>query len=249
MKSESYTGSTIPKEEAHMSVKPQFHNILHSLAAWCDAHHKQPFSQGGKTDLQDLALLCGHHHHRAASPREAPLVLGFSLAPTPRRPEIAMEGGGEGAEPAAVASAAAAAEVEVEVKNPRCFMDVSIGGEIEGRIVIELYASVVPRTAENFRALCTGEKGVGAVTGVPLHYKVCPGLAVRVLPVVFPGCSLGGSTRERMPAAVRLIVVGGCLSYPSWGLCGFADEFDAVCVLVRFPPDDYDLVVRSQRFA
>uniref|UniRef100_A0A0E0DYW7 peptidylprolyl isomerase n=1 Tax=Oryza meridionalis TaxID=40149 RepID=A0A0E0DYW7_9ORYZ len=82
-----------------------------------------------------------------------------------------MEGGGEGAEPAAVASAAAAAEVEVEVKNPRCFMDVSIGGEIEGRIVIELYASVVPRTAENFRALCTGEKGVGAVTGKPLHYK------------------------------------------------------------------------------
>ncbi|EEC80231.1 hypothetical protein OsI_22166 [Oryza sativa Indica Group] len=79
-----------------------------------------------------------------------------------------MEGGGEGAEPAAVASAAAA---EVEVKNPRCFMDVSIGGEIEGRIVIELYASVVPRTAENFRALCTGEKGVGAVTGKHLHYK------------------------------------------------------------------------------
>ncbi|XP_052160128.1 peptidyl-prolyl cis-trans isomerase CYP40-like isoform X1 [Oryza glaberrima] len=79
-----------------------------------------------------------------------------------------MESGGEGAEPAAVASAAAA---EVEVKNPRCFMDVSIGGEIEGRIVIELYASVVPRTAENFRALCTGEKGVGAVTGKHLHYK------------------------------------------------------------------------------
>uniref|UniRef100_A0A0E0L9C1 peptidylprolyl isomerase n=1 Tax=Oryza punctata TaxID=4537 RepID=A0A0E0L9C1_ORYPU len=80
-----------------------------------------------------------------------------------------MEGGGEGAEPAVAPAAATAAEVEV--KNPRCFMDVSIGGEIEGRIVIELYASVVPRTAENFRALCTGEKGVGAVTGKPLHYK------------------------------------------------------------------------------
>ncbi|XP_020115214.1 peptidyl-prolyl cis-trans isomerase CYP40 [Ananas comosus] len=62
------------------------------------------------------------------------------------------------------AAAAAAAE-------PRCYMDVSIGGEMEGRIVVELYASVVPRTAENFRALCIGEKGVGPNTGVPLHYK------------------------------------------------------------------------------
>jgi peptidyl-prolyl isomerase D len=72
--------------------------------------------------------------------------------------------------------AAAAAAAAAEVKNPRCFMDITIGGEMEGRIVIELYASVVPRTAENFRALCTGEKGVGvgvgAAIGKPLHFKV-----------------------------------------------------------------------------
>ncbi|KAK9012166.1 hypothetical protein V6N11_040235 [Hibiscus sabdariffa] len=55
--------------------------------------------------------------------------------------------------------------------NPRCYLDICIGGELEGRIVIELYKDVVPKTAENFRALCTGEKGVGPNTGASLHYK------------------------------------------------------------------------------
>ncbi|XP_064418029.1 peptidyl-prolyl cis-trans isomerase D isoform X2 [Latimeria chalumnae] len=57
--------------------------------------------------------------------------------------------------------------------NPTVFFDVDIGGE-RGRIVFELFADIVPKTAENFRALCTGEKGIGPTTGKPLHFKGCP---------------------------------------------------------------------------
>merc|ERR1712060_135024 len=39
-----------------------------------------------------------------------------------------------------------------------------------GRILMELRADVAPKTAENFRSLCTGEKGVGK-SGKPLHFK------------------------------------------------------------------------------
>jgi len=59
-----------------------------------------------------------------------------------------------------------------EMGRGRCFLDIGIGEELEGRIVVELYDDVTPKTAENFRALCTGEKGIGPNTGVPLHFKV-----------------------------------------------------------------------------
>merc|ERR1711988_204998 len=49
----------------------------------------------------------------------------------------------------------------IKMANPRCFFDITIGGADAGRIVMELRADVVPKTAENFRALCTHEKGFG----------------------------------------------------------------------------------------
>jgi len=59
---------------------------------------------------------------------------------------------------------------ETKKARSRVFFDVTIGGKPAGRITFELYNDVVPKTAENFRALCTGEKGVGKA-GKPLHFK------------------------------------------------------------------------------
>ncbi|KAI3979817.1 hypothetical protein MKX01_013912 [Papaver californicum] len=54
--------------------------------------------------------------------------------------------------------------------NPKVFFDIAIGNAKAGRIVMELFKDVIPKTAENLRCLCTGEKGIG-LSGKPLHYK------------------------------------------------------------------------------
>lgn len=59
-------------------------------------------------------------------------------------------------------------------RNPLVYLAIKVGQESVGRIIIELRADVVPKTVENFRALCTGERGVAAGTGTRLHYKGTP---------------------------------------------------------------------------
>jgi cyclophilin family peptidyl-prolyl cis-trans isomerase len=76
-----------------------------------------------------------------------------------------------------------AAEKE-KPKLPQCFMDITADDKPLGRIVVELRSDVVPKTAENFRALCTGEKGFG--------YKASP--FHRIIPDFM--CQGGDFTRQ-----------------------------------------------------
>lgn len=57
--------------------------------------------------------------------------------------------------------------------NPQVYMDVKAGKTNLGRMIILLRADLAPKTAENFRALCTHEKGYGYLSSV--FHRVIPG--------------------------------------------------------------------------
>ncbi len=65
----------------------------------------------------------------------------------------------------------------LNMTKPRVFFDVTADGASLGRIVMELEKDIVPKTVENFRALCTGEKGIG-YRGSTFH-RVIPGFMLQ----------------------------------------------------------------------
>jgi len=67
-----------------------------------------------------------------------------------------------GARRAAAFVVRAAGDLALQAKVTRkCFFDVEIGGELAGKVVIGVFGEVVPKTVDNFLALCTGDKGYG----------------------------------------------------------------------------------------
>eukprot|EP00605_Chrysophyceae_sp_TOSAG23-4_P000201 GSChrysophyteH1.ASY1.ANO1.237.1 assembled CDS len=59
---------------------------------------------------------------------------------------------------------------DLEKVTNHVYFDIEIDEKPAGRILFGLFGDTIPKTAENFRALCTGEKGVGK-SGKPLHYQ------------------------------------------------------------------------------
>lgn len=76
------------------------------------------------------------------------------------------------------------AQLEFNITH-KVFMDIEIERVPKGRITMGLFGEIAPRTVENFRCLCTGEKGKSAETGYPLHYKgsefhrIIPGFCIQ----------------------------------------------------------------------
>jgi len=95
----------------------------------------------------------------------------------PQAKEGKAQSEGSGTKREADATLAAAPPDKKARKNPQVYFDIKIGKSSVGRIIMLLRADVTPKTAENFRALCTGEKGFG-YAGCTFH-RVIPGFMLQ----------------------------------------------------------------------
>ncbi|XP_047057348.1 peptidyl-prolyl cis-trans isomerase-like [Lolium rigidum] len=101
-------------------------------------------------------------HHRLVSARSR--TRGAAARPLRSSSAVSLRLGARRAPAAAFVVRAAVAEGDVQLQakvTSKCFFEVEIGGDRVGKVVIGLFGEVVPKTVDNFRALCTGDKGYG----------------------------------------------------------------------------------------
>eukprot|EP00617_Octactis_speculum_P011362 CAMPEP_0185773462 /NCGR_PEP_ID=MMETSP1174-20130828/73669_1 /TAXON_ID=35687 /ORGANISM="Dictyocha speculum, Strain CCMP1381" /LENGTH=364 /DNA_ID=CAMNT_0028460161 /DNA_START=65 /DNA_END=1159 /DNA_ORIENTATION=+ len=115
-------------------------------------------------ELELIAIDAGSSSSFPISPRMIMMLLMGALFIS--RKFVGSSGGGS----AEIGKKVALAEVAGLESNPQVFFEVVIGSSEAQRIEFELFSSLVPKTAENFRCLCTGEAGIGK-SGKPLHFK------------------------------------------------------------------------------
>jgi cyclophilin family peptidyl-prolyl cis-trans isomerase len=148
---------------AHLNGK---HTVFGAVTSGMDVIKavERQGSGSGKTRIKIRIADCGELGADGKTKK------GEELAKSPATKRKAEEEAGDkvakGAKTAAGSDAANAAGDD----KKRVYLAIKIGQHRVGKIVIKLFHKTVPKTSENFRALCTGEMGRGKVSGKPLHY-------------------------------------------------------------------------------